>query len=143
MSSAPPYLDLSHKHQLNISNTETIVSALTLTPLLNKTSLWELCAVCCVLCLVAQLCLTLYDPLDCSPPGSFVYGDSPGKNTGVGCHVLLYGIFPTQGSSSGLPHCRWILYCLSHQGSQRILRGRERNLWLYKTHKILKFLDQQ
>ena len=33
----------------------------------------------------------------CSPPGSFVYGDSPGKNTGVGCHALLQGIFPSQG----------------------------------------------
>ena len=37
--------------------------------------------------------------------------------TGVGCHALLQGIFPTQGSNSGLPHCRWILYHLSHQGS--------------------------
>ena len=43
--------------------------------------------------------------------------DSPGKNTGVGCHVLLQGIFPTQGSNPGLSHCRRILYCLSHQGS--------------------------
>ena len=36
--------------------------------------------------------------------------DSPGKNTGVGCHFLLRGIFLTQGSNPGLPHCRWILY---------------------------------
>ena len=43
------------------------------------------------------------------------------KNTGVGCHDLLQGIFPTQGSNSGLPHCRQILYHLSHQGSPRIL----------------------
>ena len=42
---------------------------------------------------------------------------SPGKNTGVGCHSFLQGIFPTQGSSPGLLHCRWILYHLSHQGS--------------------------
>ena len=47
--------------------------------------------------------------------------DSPGKNTGVGCHALLQGIFPTQGSNSGLPCCRQILYRLSHQGSPRIL----------------------
>ena len=40
----------------------------------------------------------------------------PGKNTGVGCHSLLQRIFPTQGSNPGLLHCRWILYCLSHQG---------------------------
>ena len=42
--------------------------------------------------------------------------NSPGKNTGVGCHSLLQGIFPTQGSSSRLLHCRQILYLLSHQG---------------------------
>ena len=35
--------------------------------------------------------------MDCSPPASSVHGDSPGKNTGVGCHVLLQGIFLTQG----------------------------------------------
>ena len=35
----------------------------------------------------------------------------------VGCHALLQGIFPTQGSNPGLSHCRWILYYLSHQGS--------------------------
>ena len=44
-----------------------------------------------------QSCQTLYDPMNCSPPGSSVHGDSPGKNTGVGCHPLLQGIFPTQG----------------------------------------------
>ena len=44
--------------------------------------------------------------------------DSPGKNTGVGCHFLLQVIFPTQGSELGLPHLRRILYCLSHQGKQ-------------------------
>ena len=38
--------------------------------------------------------------------------DFPGKNTGVGCHFLLQGIFPTQGSNSGLPHCRQTLYHL-------------------------------
>ena len=43
--------------------------------------------------------------------------DFPGKNTGVGCHFLLQGIFPTQGSNSGLLHCRQILYHLRHQGS--------------------------
>ena len=54
-------------------------------------------------------------------PSSSVHGDSPGKNTGVGCHALLQGIFPTQRSNPGLPPCRWSLYCLSHQGSPRIL----------------------
>ena len=43
--------------------------------------------------------------------------NSPGQNTGVGSLSLLQGIFPTQGSNPGLPHCRWILYQLSHKGS--------------------------
>ena len=43
--------------------------------------------------------------------------DSPGKNTWVGCHALLQGIFPAQGSNPSLLHCRQILYHLSHQGS--------------------------
>ena len=43
--------------------------------------------------------------------------DFPGKSTGVGCHFLLQRIFPTQGSNPGLPHCRQMLYHLSHQGS--------------------------
>ena len=54
---------------------------------------------------VAQLCLTLCDP--------FI---DLGLNTGVGSLFLLQGIFPTQGSNPGLPHCRQILYQLSHKG---------------------------
>ena len=73
------------------------------------------------LCLVAQLCPALCDPVDCSPPGSSVHGDSPVKNTGVGGHTRLQWIFPTQGSNPGLPHCRQVLNYLSHQGSPRIL----------------------
>ena len=64
---------------------------------------------------VAQSCLTLCNPMDGSP------WNSPGKNTGVGSLSLLQEIFPTQRSNPGLPHCRWILYQLSHQGSPRIL----------------------
>ena len=70
-----------------------------------------------VLCLVSQLCSTLCDPMGCSPPGSSVHGDSPGKNTEVGCHALPQGISQTKGSNLGLLHCRQILYCLSHQES--------------------------
>ena len=69
-----------------------------------------------------MLCLVVSDSL--RPPwaiapssGLFVHGDSPGKNTGVGCHALLQGIFPTQGSNPGIPHCRQILHKLSNQGS--------------------------
>ena len=45
----------------------------------------------CVLYLVAQSCLTLCAPMDCSLPGSCVHGDFPGKNTGVSYHALLQG----------------------------------------------------
>ena len=74
-----------------------------------------------VLCLITQSCLTFCVPMDCILPGFSVHGDSLGKNTGVGCHALFHGICPTQGWKPDLPYCRWILYCLSHQGSQRIL----------------------
>ena len=54
-----------------------------------------------------QLCPIFCNPMDYSPPGSTVHADSPGKNTGVGCHSLLQGIFPTRGSN---PY----LLCLLH-----------------------------
>ena len=55
---------------------------------------------------VAWSCLALYGPMDCT-------WNSPGQNTGVGRLALLQGIFPTQRSNPGLPHCRQILYQLS------------------------------
>ena len=75
-------------------------------------SIWLLMA---VVCLFAQLCPTLCEPMDCSPPGSSVHGDSSGKNTGVGCHALHQGIFLTQESNPGLQHCGQMLYRLRHQ----------------------------
>ena len=74
-----------------------------------------------MLCLVAHLHPNLCDPVDWSPPGSSVHANSPGKNTGMGCHAHLQGIFLTQASNPGLPHCRHILYSLSYQGSPRTL----------------------
>jgi len=65
---------------------------------------------------VAQSCPTL-----CNPMGYTDHGLLQAQNTGVGSCSLLPGIFPTQRSNSGLPHCRQILYQLSHQGSPRIL----------------------
>ena len=69
------------------------------------------------MCLVTQSCLTLCDPMDYSLTCSSVQRDSPGKNTGVCCHALFRGLFPTQGLNPSLLHSRQILYCLSHQGS--------------------------
>ena len=52
------------------------------------------------------------------PNGLYSPWNSPGQNTGGGSLFLLQGIFPTQGSNPGVPHCRWILYQLSHKGTQ-------------------------
>ena len=62
-------------------------------------------------------------PWTVASPDSSGHGDSPGKNTGVGCHALLQGIFLTQGLNPTLPHCRWILYQPSYQGSPLSSRG--------------------
>ena len=56
------------------------------------------------------------------PHGLYRPWDSPGQNTGVGSRFLLQGIFPTQDSNPGVPHCRLILYQQSHQGSPRTLK---------------------
>ena len=56
-----------------------------------------------------------------SPPGSPVHRILQARIPEVGCHALLQGIFPTQGSNPGLLHCRQLLYHLSHQGSPWIL----------------------
>ena len=58
--------------------------------------------------------------MDCRLPSSSDHGDSPGKNTGVGCHALFQGIFPTRGLNPGLPHCRRIPCCLRDQGRKRL-----------------------
>ena len=65
--------------------------------------------------LIAQSYLTLFDPRLLWP------WDSPGNNTGMGCHSLLQGIFPMQGSNLGLLHCSWILYPLSHKTHCQII----------------------
>ena len=91
---------------------------------LTATSLWchqpitllliEIYLTSCLLLVIwcAQLpqsCLTLFDPMECKPARLLCPWDSPGKNTGMGCHSLLQGIFPTQGLNLGLPHCGQII----------------------------------
>ena len=68
------------------------------------------CPLC--VCMLIQLCLTLCDPKDCSPDRLLCPWNSPGKNTGVGCHFLLQGIFPIQGSNPHLLH--WQVGSLPH-----------------------------
>ena len=70
------------------------------------------------MCLVTQLCPTFCNPMDCSLPGSSVHEDSPCKNTGVGSHALLQGLFPIQGLNLGLPHS--LLSVLSGKPSWQI-----------------------
>ena len=102
---------------------------------------------CVCVFLVAQLCPTLCDPMDCSPPGSSVHGDSPGKNTGVVCHALLQGSsqcrdqtqvshiagrFFTVGATTDLclvPGC--------FPATMAELSGRTENLWYTKPNMVL------
>ena len=105
------------------------------------------------LCLVTQSCPTRCDlmdssPMDCSPVdcrifGSSVYGDSPSKNTAVGCHALLQGMFPNQGLNPGLLHCRQILYQLSYHGNPPItlIRVNISKVWFPNNFYILIDID--
>ena len=67
----------------------------------------------------SESCSVVSDSLQ--PHALYSLWTSPGQNTGVGSHSPFQGIFPTWGSNPDLPHCRWILYQLSHKGSPRIL----------------------
>ena len=62
------------------------------------------------------------NPMDYSPSGSLYPWNFPGKNAGVGCHFLLQGIFPIQGSNLGLLHWWQTLYHLSHQESSKTVK---------------------
>ena len=77
-----------------------------------------------IVVLVTQSCPTHWDPTDCSPNRLLCSWNSPGKNTGVGCHFLLQGIFLTQRLNPHLLHWgRQILYQLSHWGSPYIIQN--------------------
>ena len=98
---------------------------------------------------------TSFESTDCSPPGSLVAAaefsksagilsialyspwNFPGKNTGVASHSLLQGIFLTQEENLGFLHCRWILYYLSHQGSQAYISTNKLEERYEKTAKLL------
>ena len=74
---------------------------------------------------VAQLCLTLSDPVDCSPPGSLVHGILQARTGEKVAIPFFRGIFLTQRWNLGLPHCRQILDPPSHQGSIEQSPGKE------------------
>ena len=67
--------------------------------------------------LVAQLCPTLCDPMNCSLPGSCIHGILQARILEQVAMPSSRGIFPTQGQNSDLMRCRQILYCMSHKGS--------------------------
>ena len=76
---------------------------------------------CTGLCLVTQVCPTLYDPRDCSLTGSSAMGILQARILERAARASSRGIFPAQGSNPGLLHCRQILYQLSHQGNHCIV----------------------
>ena len=87
-----------------------------------KTDLFQSCSHCCavLLCLVSQLCLLFTTPCSVACQAPLSMGILQGRiRSGLPCPPP--GDLPTQGSNPGLPHCRWILYQLSHKGSLRIL----------------------
>ena len=80
--------------------------------------MWNFSFVCVCVGSVAKSCLTLWDPVDCSPPGSSCPWNFPGKNTGLGCHVLLQEIYlPDSGVKPTSPALAGRSLPLSHQGS--------------------------
>ena len=77
----------------------------------------------CVCVLIHSVVSNSLRPFGLQPTRLLLPWDFPGKNTGVGCHFFLQGIFPTQGSNQCLLcflHCRQILHLLSHQGSHAL-----------------------
>ena len=71
----------------------------------------------------ALSCPTLCDFMDCSLPGIAVHGHSPDKNTGVGCHFLLQGIFLTQGSNLCLPALAGKFFTTEPPGKSEVIGG--------------------
>ena len=88
---------------------------------ITTSAAWETpisCVCVCVLVTESDMsqCLTLW-PHGLQPTRLLYPWNYPSKNTGGGCHFILQGIFPTQGSNLGLLDCIQAFYCLSHQGS--------------------------
>ena len=101
-------------------------------------SYWWLFYSCAVLCLVTQPD-SLW-PHGLQPARLLCPWDSPGKNTGVGGHALLQGIFPTQESNPGPPYCRQILYHLSHQESSTASCQLHIFFFWYHEHFLTKYI---
>ena len=96
-------------------STETRTMALSPDNLLTEPNLPR-----CLLCVSCSVMSNSFQPRGPQPARLLCPWDSPGKNTGVGCHFFLHGIFPTQVSNLGLLHCRQILYHLNHKGGKML-----------------------
>ena len=106
------------------------------TKLRTSTIYWILIVyLCCALLRLSVM--TDCDPVDCSSPSSSVHRDSPDKNIGVGCHALIRGIFPTQGSHPGFPHCRRIILMSEPPGKPLCVCSGCNNCFLIFSHLIL------
>ena len=91
------------------------------------------CVCVCARAHMLQSCPTLCDPVDYGSPGSSIHGDSPDKNTGVGCHfLLLWGIFPTLGSNPLLLH-------IQHWQMDSLLLAPPRKPWIIQCYIITFF----
>ena len=89
-----------------IPEADSIMVIISFSPTTNILILGHLCVFGSLYIFDTYACMYV----SCSVMSDFCeHGDSPGKNTGAGCHALLQGIFPTQGSIPGLLHCRWII----------------------------------
>ena len=137
------YAYLEIKQALCIARTYYRIEAQLMWYVLNLLSLPGNCAkwksFCCrggnmelVVVVQSQSCVQLLQPLGLQPTRLLCSWDFPGKNTRVGCHFLLQGIFQTQGLNQCLLHYRQILHRLSHQGSLAILS--QENLKLFQTY---------
>ena len=102
----------SHLCLLTLTAATSLKTSTTLSPVLptsviSSLLLWPIKGNSLPVCVCSkslQSCPTLSNSVHCSPPSSSVHGDSPGKNTGAGCHALLQGIFPTQRLNPHLSH---------------------------------------
>ena len=105
----------------------------------NYHNIVNLCRVC--VCSVASVVSDSLRHYGLQPARLLCPWDSPGKNTRVGCHALLQGIFPTQGLNPHLCllHCRWILYLLSHLGSPQSSEPSSKDTSFMETYLILFF----
>ena len=93
------------------------------------------------MCLVAHSCLTLCNPMDSSPPGSSVHGDSPGKNTRVGCHALLQGDLPNPGIEPRSPALQADSLPSEPPGKPILACSQLKCAWFFKPQNKMLFRD--